>query len=633
MDENALRTVQAWLTYCRTSHPECQRHNEEGWYPTRLIDVLSPQETIPQTAGPFIADLLKALIGDLPGIRLIETNGAELSEPYMTLTHRWQDEPTFFTTKENMEQMQRSIDPSRLPVVFEQAVQVARRLGVRYLWIDSLCIIQNDENDKATEISTIGKVYANSLLTVSATAGGGQLIPTERKPHLIDPCIRVPRWRGTAQKPYLVTDFRFWDDRIYKSPVNKRCWITQERWLSPRVLHFAFDQLVWECRELEACETFFCGLPKETKFNKHTGFKQQHPRSGENGDVKSETTNAVDDASETRTRLMMDWRKILETYARTETTNLRDRMVGLSLVADRFRHGLDDELVAGLWRKTIVGELLWYVANGRRSNWLSNKLHQEATGADWERILLSQHYRAVSESVRIDAALAPSWSWTSVLGDIEMGVDFEERDESMVDVIDVSLELTVAQEPVFGAKKGALKLRGRLYPIHLQPAKRSYEPPRLFIGGLSETSPRLFEGGVADWKEPSHWVHLQADQPEEYTDVENSCFLPVILRRQDATTRRKAFEDIGIAASSVGLENKEEVLDVYGLCLKPTGKRGEYSRLGRIDFVSGDDADLFGRGFRAWKKNGFSKMTDDEHTTSLSKELYMMDEAGVFLVN
>jgi len=134
------------------------------------------------------------------------------------------------------------------------AVEITRRLGVRYLWIDCLCIIQDDEQDWRREAASMGKVYKNSLLTISATAAEGnsqgcfarrdpsrvELSPTKRldpNPSKLDP------HPSSSPTSWAVIRSNFWMKGVDLAPVSRRGWILQERILSPRIVHFSKEQI------------------------------------------------------------------------------------------------------------------------------------------------------------------------------------------------------------------------------------------------------------------------------------------------------------------------------------------------------------------------------------------------------
>ena len=146
-----------------------------------------------------------------------------------------------------------------LPRTFQDAVTITRRLDVKYLWIDSLCIIQENEEDWTKESSMMGHVYQNGLCNIAATGApdgtGGCFM--ERDPVLARKCrVRVDKLLSKFKlKPglYDLVPKNLWENGLSNAPLNRRAWVAQERILAPRILHFSKNQLFWECNGLVSC--------------------------------------------------------------------------------------------------------------------------------------------------------------------------------------------------------------------------------------------------------------------------------------------------------------------------------------------------------------------------------------------
>jgi len=140
-----------WIQTCTSSHQRCRplASNSPETYPTRLLDIGSQH-------------------GD--SIRLIETAENSPDGAYTTLSHRWGGTDPVLTVSENIEDFKREIASPLLSKTFRDAIEVTRRLGLRYIWIDSLCIIQNDASDWAQEAASMGNVYKHALCNVAAAS-------------------------------------------------------------------------------------------------------------------------------------------------------------------------------------------------------------------------------------------------------------------------------------------------------------------------------------------------------------------------------------------------------------------------------------------------------------------------------
>lgn len=194
-------------------------------------------------------------------IKLITLRNNSAPVRYAALSHRWGPPSSVFSTKKsNFEQFQTSIPVAQLPKNFLDAIQITKALGLRYLWIDSLCIIQDSDTDWATESAKMDVVYLNAVVTIAASssndANGGGFIDPQQPPSLrlslpvsharsnIGQRILKGTLRSTYASPFTVAD----------SLLNKRGWVFQEMTLSSRILHFSKEQVYWQCREVAESE-------------------------------------------------------------------------------------------------------------------------------------------------------------------------------------------------------------------------------------------------------------------------------------------------------------------------------------------------------------------------------------------
>jgi hypothetical protein len=247
-----------WYTNCIRNHPACnQVANKEAWFPSRLIETGT---------------------ADNPLLRLRITNEIPPDGPYLTLSHCWGTASIFKLTTSNLDQMKDNIAIMDLPKAFQDAIFITRRLGIRYLWVDSLCILQDSIEDWRAESALMGDVYRNSVCNIAATGASNseEGCFVERSIPLVQPCRTNLAWNGPQEIPYLVANRNFWEENLSDAPLNRRAWVIQERLLAPRVLHFGREQLFWECHMLDACETYPKGLPSCLS-SVHTRFKGLDP--------------------------------------------------------------------------------------------------------------------------------------------------------------------------------------------------------------------------------------------------------------------------------------------------------------------------------------------------------------------
>jgi serine/threonine protein kinase len=212
-----LEHAKKWLEQCSHSHEVCSHSTPDDvrTLPSRLLDVQS--------------------IGRESQIRIVDTAGIEPqlgSVDYVALSHTW-TESQMTLTAENLQALSTSIPLSALSGTLRDAITSAQRLGFRYLWTDSLCVIQDSEDDKRAECANMASVFRNAALTLvldSIDAG-------------------LSDFRASLSSSQSAFS---WDTRA---------WSLQERLLSRRFLHLGQEQMYWECNSLKASETFPQGLP------------------------------------------------------------------------------------------------------------------------------------------------------------------------------------------------------------------------------------------------------------------------------------------------------------------------------------------------------------------------------------
>ena len=354
---------------CLSSH-QCTG-SVSSTLPTRLLDV-----------GPEAGHLLP---------RLVETESEPISAPYATLSYCWGGKSQLQLTNVSLEVFKLQIPVSQLALTILDAIQVVRKLGIRYLWVDSLCIIQDSKSDWEKEVVTMGEVFRNSSITIAAL-GANHVedgLFARRDPLIYQPCKLFQRdGKNFFIAPH-VGDAQFADDWLKKSPLHQRGWVMQERALSPRTLNFGAT-VIWECS-------------KGVKYEHGTGFKSRFGREGNH--TNTTTTKSKlhesprDEFVENQTSsLLQFWKEqILKPYTMTILTVKEDRLAAVSGVIESIGKSCGWASVYGLWIPFLVEELLWQKLVSvpfRRDNWLEQN-NKEKLG-------------------RVRLRIAPTWSWASV---------------------------------------------------------------------------------------------------------------------------------------------------------------------------------------------------------------------------
>lgn len=280
----------------------------------------------------------------------------------MTLSYCWGVEAPLTLTKHTHTRLRSGIALADLPRAFRDAVHICRAVGVRYLWIDALCIFQDkaDEDevsDWQREAGQMHRIYSNTFCTISAAGGIGSSssILRRRATNALQQDQISIEWLnqdGTTTKSlYRLLDCEFWHKDIEAAPVNLRAWVIQERMLSPRILHFTTSQVYWEFFQYRASEVYpdAGAWPWVGDLSSKTS-KNLPCRDYEKGRSLRE--------SEQR-QIHRQWCLLVESYTACQLTVRTDKLVAFSAIARRMASNLQDEYLAGMWRRSLEHDLLW----------------------------------------------------------------------------------------------------------------------------------------------------------------------------------------------------------------------------------------------------------------------------------
>ncbi|KAH6701371.1 heterokaryon incompatibility protein-domain-containing protein, partial [Leptodontidium sp. MPI-SDFR-AT-0119] len=316
---------------------------------------------------------------------LLETAGE--SARYATLSHCWGGGNVLKTTEDSLKCFKQGIDLALLPKTFLDAVTVARKIAIRFLWIDSLCIIQNSEEDWQIESSKMGSYYQNAFITIAASSSKDANSPFLQE--------RASWWdsqeishEDSEGNPFAVIAQRRQrpDRKLQNNPLghlSTRAWTFQENMLSTRIIHYTSSEIVWECRRKMVSED-------------GTVVRTDRPELG--------LASKLSVGSEFNP--WNHWQEIVIAYSTRDLTFSIDKLPALSGIASKIQSLTSFEYVAGLWKQNLLADLLWF-SHSDISQWNAENLGRGSNGLEHSRPLKS-------------TSGAPSWSWASIDG----GVDY-----------------------------------------------------------------------------------------------------------------------------------------------------------------------------------------------------------------
>ena len=185
------------------------------------------------------------------------------SQDYVAFSHCW-GKSAMFTTMNTVDSLRERIDLDTLPLSFQDAITVTRGLKIRYLWIDSLCIIQDNKDDWDREAARMQHVFSNATCVIAASSASSSSEGFLRLERPTRPSVTMRSPSGALL--YVCKSIDNFHRDVEDAVLNKRGWVLQERALARRSIHFTSTQVYMECGKGVHCET----LTKLVKFVPHS---------------------------------------------------------------------------------------------------------------------------------------------------------------------------------------------------------------------------------------------------------------------------------------------------------------------------------------------------------------------------
>lgn len=411
-----LDKVVALVDHCYQHH-DCQFQEFKPHLPSRILDIGEDDNQI----------------------RLVKGDGRRTR--YLCLSYCWGGVQPLKTMSQNIVDHMASISWTAIPKLFQDLIGLARKLCIRYVWIDSLCIIQDDHEDWVKESSKMCQIYENSYLTVSATTAencnsGLWDLSSNSIEEMEGIGAQGVHYSWLALYGFPIVHPKLSDSHLERGalwPLLDRGWAFQERTLAPRVLHFLNGEMMWECKAETFCE---CG--RMTPYGKS---KTLHEYLNSGDSVKQAAI----------------WREIVQHYSCLKLTKVSDKLPALSGLAQKLMQALPNKrYLAGLWEDSLLEDLLWV------------KLKTSENEVPW----------TVS-------CPGPSWSWIAVDDAVifatgsQHNPNFTEPStgnrclRKYINIIAAHCELASADR-TGEVKNGVLTVEGRLYKGTLKRWQGSY---------------------------------------------------------------------------------------------------------------------------------------------------------------
>ncbi|KAF4436028.1 HET-domain-containing protein [Fusarium austroafricanum] len=329
-----------------------------------------------------------------------------------------------------------------LPKTFQDAVAATRALGLRYLWIDSLCIIQDSKQDWEIQCTEMQRIYRNSFVTVAGPAASGCdsgfLHP---RPHICE--VTLPISCGDISDKLI-----FWYQGIAENtmtlvpeenaPLSTRAWVLQERLLSTRVLYFGTKVQYLECFANTRFENFHFSIGWDYR---------------EINMISKSQMKLLWSGSD----FLKHWTILATTYSSLGLTKITDRLPALSGLASSVQAS---SYLAGIWSHDLPRGLTWYVA-------------------PWDRD------KAISPVISPTDYVAPSWSWAAAKFGVQYLINnYRIQFNHDFDIVDAVVR-PAGLDPFGMVKDGYVEGSGRMKTFLLQKRTDLIVPGRLSIYVLS----------------------------------------------------------------------------------------------------------------------------------------------------
>ena len=397
--EAVVELLKRWIERSSKRQQKYPNENQPQKFPKRLIDVSKGDGSI-----VYLTDFSQ-----------ISVQNFNPKGYYICLSHRWDSTTALHTTTTaNFSTRLRGIPTNNLPQTFADAIYLTRALGLKYIWIDSYCILQDSLKDWEEESAKMGTYYNSSWLTIGAGVESSKGLFGTRD----ETSDNIQYYRMILHSPdpwilYFTATPTTWSlGNDQDSILRERAWAFQEEVLSPRYLGFQQSMMFYRSGDYIDFED---GLLQWIR--------------------PPEQLIAYGEEPLQESDLYGDWYHLVTAYSRRDLTKDGDKLPALSGLAHRRQMVLKDQYLAGLWRLNLLRELCW---------------HKESVEGPSTR---PPQYRA------------PTWSWAALNCPVTLSFRFLHypSNEFEVELLHASVD-TLGLDPLGAVKSGFLKLAGIIRP-------------------------------------------------------------------------------------------------------------------------------------------------------------------------
>lgn len=528
LDEDCHRFAAACLKNCIDNHATCVPSRSNHRPPRRLLSLGA---------------------GERPTLQLTEDSHGE-GVKYAALSYCWGDGVPLTTTKLLLASRKDSIEWDALPSAFQDAVLVAQRLGIHYLWIDSLCIIQDSPQDWQRESAYMGDIYEGAVVTIAAVCSRSSaehfLVP--RSANCVNfAIIAITEQNSRLELVYARDGIPVNED--YLGSLHTRAWAYQEKVLSTRILNYQKHELVWQCRLAKRCE---CG--HRSRKIEPAPVPQDHVTQAEDAAL------APDDPREGDP--YCSWQACVYIYTTRLLTYATDRLPALAGLASVIHSRTGSSYLAGLWEENLLSDIQW--------------------AADWWAVDWSNSKNAANR-LHVPCYQAPTYSWASINLPVFYTPPYRPHVLAGTSIV------------------GDMIYQASVLETHCQ-LKGSNRFGEVKDGYIIVEGPVFEMRLVATWSEDEHMPVCQVWNLKEETETIESCITCVYpdarlgafhRGEQESTVRRlsreESFTDFQGIVQCLGICQLGETLRAALILGASPNVEGAYERLGLLKYGEDDD--------------------------------------------